>query len=49
MTLFAGVVNVLNRRHERNVPYSLDRNGRVMGVTDTLLPIVPSLGFAVEF
>jgi outer membrane receptor for ferrienterochelin and colicin len=49
VTLFAEVVNVLNRRNERNVPYSVDRNGRITGVTDSLLPIVPSVGLVVEF
>ena len=49
VTVFAEVANVLNRRNERNVPYSIDRNGRVTGVTDALLPIVPSAGFVVEF
>lgn len=49
MTLFAEVANVLNRRNERNVPYSVDRNGRIAGVTDSLLPIVPSAGFVIEF
>ena len=49
MTLFAEVANALNRRNERNVPYSVDRNGRVAGVTDSLMPMVPSAGFVVEF
>jgi hypothetical protein len=49
VTLFAEVANVLNRRNERNVPYSVDRNGRIAGVTDSLLPIVPSAGFVIEF
>jgi hypothetical protein len=49
VTLFAEVANVLDRRNERNVPYSIDRSGRAMGVTDSLLPIVPSAGFVVEF
>jgi hypothetical protein len=49
VTLFAEVANVLNRRNERNVPYSVDRNGRISGVTDSLMPIVPSAGFVVEF
>jgi hypothetical protein len=49
VTLFAEVANALNRRNERNVPYSLDRNGRVIGVTDSMLPIVPSAGFVVDF
>jgi hypothetical protein len=49
VTLFVEVANALNRRNERNVPYSVQRNGRVSGVTDSLLPIVPSAGFVVEF
>lgn len=49
VTLFAEVANVLTRRNERNVPYSVARNGRLNGVTDSLLPIVPSAGFVVEF
>jgi hypothetical protein len=31
------------------VPYDIRRDGRVSGVTDSLLPIVPSAGFVVEF
>lgn len=49
VTLFAEVANLLDRRNERNVPYSIDRNGRLSGVTDSLLPIVPSAGFVIEF
>jgi hypothetical protein len=49
VTFFAEVANALNRRNERNVPYDIQRNGRVSGVTDSLLPIVPSAGFVVEF
>jgi hypothetical protein len=49
VTLFAEVANLLNRRNERNVQYSVDRNGRVSGVTDSLLPIVPSAGLVIEF
>ena len=49
MTLFVEVANVLNRRNERNVPYSVGRNGQLNGVTDSLLPIVPSAGFVMEF
>jgi hypothetical protein len=49
VTLFVEVVNALNRRNERNVPYAVDRNGRIGGVTDSLLPIVPSGGFVIEF
>ena len=49
VTLFVEVANVLNRRNERNVPYSVGRNGQLNGVTDSLLPIVPSAGFVIEF
>lgn len=49
VTLFVEVANALNRRNERNVPYSVGRNGQVSGVTDSLLPIVPSAGFVMEF
>jgi hypothetical protein len=47
--LFAEVANALNRRNERNVPYSVERNGRIAGVTDSLMPIVPSAGLVIEF
>jgi len=49
VTLFVEVANVLNRRNVRNVPYGLDRTGRVLGPTDDLLPLLPSAGFAIEF
>lgn len=49
MTLFIEVANVTNHTNFRNVPYSVDRNGRVLGGTDTLLPILPSAGFVIEF
>jgi CarboxypepD_reg-like domain len=49
VTLFVEVANVLNRRNERNVPYSVGRAGQLNGVTDSLLPIVPSAGFVIEF
>ena len=49
VTLFVEVANVLNRRNERNVPYSVGGNGQLNGVTDSLLPIVPSAGFVIEF
>jgi hypothetical protein len=48
-TVFVEVANVLNRRNERNVPYAVGRNGQLNGVTDSLLPIVPSAGFVIEF
>ena len=49
VTWFVEVVNVLNRRNQRNVPYSVGRNGQLNGVTDSLLPILPSAGFVIEF
>jgi hypothetical protein len=49
VTLFAEVANALNRRNVRNVPYDIDRTGRVIGGTDALLPILPSAGFVIEF
>jgi hypothetical protein len=48
-TLFVEVANVLNRRNERNVPYAVGPRGQLMGVTDSLLPIVPSAGVVIEF
>jgi hypothetical protein len=49
VTLFAEVANALNRRNLRNVPFGVDRGGRVQDPTDSLLPIVPSAGFVIEF
>jgi hypothetical protein len=49
LTLFVEVANLLNRPNLRNVPYDVDRNGRVMGGTDSLMPILPSAGFVIEF
>jgi hypothetical protein len=49
VVLFAEVANTFNRRNERNVPYGVDGQGRVMGATDSLMPIVPSAGLVVEF
>ena len=49
MTLFGEVANALNRDNLRNTSYDFNRTGRVFGATDTLLPIVPSVGFVIEF
>ena len=49
ITLFAEVINALNRTNARNVPYGVDRSGRVLGATDSLMPILPSVGFVIEF
>jgi hypothetical protein len=49
VVLFVEVANVPNRKNVRNTPYGVDRNGRAFGVTETMMPIVPSAGFVVEF
>lgn len=49
VTVFAEVANALNRRNLRNVPYGVDPTGRVLDPTDSLMPIVPSAGFVIEF
>jgi hypothetical protein len=49
LTLFAEVANVLNHTNLRNVPYDFDRTGRVFGATESLMPIIPSAGFVIEF
>jgi hypothetical protein len=49
LTLFVEVANALNRTNLRNVPYSVDRSGRVLGATDSMIPILPSAGFVIEF
>lgn len=49
VTVFLEVANALNRRNLRNVPYGIDRTGRVFGATDSLLPVVPSAGFVIDF
>lgn len=48
-TLFVEVANAMNRTNFRNVPYGVDTRGRVLGGTDTLLPILPSAGLVIEF
>ena len=49
LVLFGEVANVMNRKNLRNTPYSVDRTGRVFGVTETTMPFIPSAGFVVEF
>ena len=49
LTLFAELTNILNHQNVRNVPYAVDRAGRVYDATDTLLPFVPSAGLLIEF
>lgn len=49
LVLFAEVANTLNHRNMRNTPYGVDRTGRVFEAIESLMPIVPSAGFVVEF
>jgi hypothetical protein len=49
MVLFVEVANIFNRTNLRNTPYFVDRAGRVLGATESLMPIVPSGGFVIEF
>jgi outer membrane receptor protein involved in Fe transport len=49
VTLFVEVANALNRDNLRNEPYGVDRLGRVFEPTGSLLPIIPSAGFVIEF
>ena len=49
MVLFVDVANIFNRTNVRNTPYFVDRAGRVLGATESLMPIVPSGGFVIEF
>jgi TonB dependent receptor-like, beta-barrel/CarboxypepD_reg-like domain len=49
LVLFVDVANVLNHTNERNASYFVDRAGRVHETMESLLPIVPSGGFVIEF
>ena len=49
MVLFVEVANVLDRSNLRNTNYSVDRAGRVFETTESMIPIVPSGGFVIEF
>ena len=50
LTLFAEVVNVLNRSNFRMQGASLDlRTGQVFGLTEKLFPLLPSAGVLIEF
>ena len=49
LVLFVEVANTLNHDNRRNTPYGVDRSGRVFDATESLMPIVPSAGFVVEF
>jgi hypothetical protein len=50
LTLFAEVINVLNRDNYRYDPPGVNsRTGSVSGLFDPLVPIVPSAGVLIEF
>lgn len=49
LVLFVDVANVLNRTNVRNANYFVDRTGRVLETTESLMPIVPSGGLMIEF
>ena len=49
LVLFVDVANIANRENLRNVPPVVDRAGGVFGATESLMPIVPSGGFVIEF
>jgi TonB dependent receptor-like, beta-barrel/CarboxypepD_reg-like domain/TonB-dependent Receptor Plug Domain len=50
LTLFAEVINVLNRENVRYRPPSIDtRTREVRRLFETLIPVVPSAGVLVEF
>jgi hypothetical protein len=49
LVLFIDIANILNRTNLRNTPYFVDDAGRVFDSTESLMPIVPSGGFVIEF
>jgi Carboxypeptidase regulatory-like domain len=49
LTLFAEVINVLNRANYRFDPPRVIGPGLVSSPLDSLLPVVPSVGFLIEF
>ena len=49
LVLFVDVANVSDHTNLRNASYAVDRAGRVFGATESLMPIVPSGGFMIEF
>ena len=50
LTVFAEVVNVLNRDNFRTQGASLDlRTGEIFGLTERLFPLLPSAGVLIEF
>jgi hypothetical protein len=49
LTLFAEVLNVLNRGNVGRTDGTVRSNGSVTGFVETLFPILPSAGIRVEF
>ncbi len=49
IVLFVEIANVLNHTNVRNASYFADRAGRVYETMESLMPIVPSGGFVIEF
>jgi hypothetical protein len=49
LVLFVNVATVLSHTNLRNASYFVDRAGRVFETTESLMPIVPSGGFVIEF
>jgi hypothetical protein len=50
LTLFAEVINVLNRENVRPVVPGINtRTGQAFGPLDPMFPIVPSVGVTLEF
>jgi hypothetical protein len=50
LTLFAEVMNVLNRDNVRFTPPGVNtRTGQVNGLFESMIPIVPSAGILIEF
>jgi hypothetical protein len=49
LTLFAEVINVLNRENVGRTDGAIRRDGSVTGFVETLFPILPSVGVRIEF
>ena len=49
LTLFAEVINVLNRENVGRTDGAVRRDGSVAGFLETLFPILPSVGIRIEF
>ena len=49
LVLFVDAANVLNHANVPNANYFVDRAGRVLETTESLMPSVPSGGLMIEF